>query len=138
MTSNPPAQEPEEQRWQQPSFQPDPRTFRSAPGAFPSEPNTFQPEPDTFPSEPDAFQAPVTGPVVPAAGAPVPPPSSFEAVIGALAKLVWPVAILMIIFTKLSFWPVLIAAIVIGAILSALKANLKQRRHSAGGDLRTP
>ena len=101
MTSNPPPGEPEQQ-WQQPNF--------DAP-------------------RDEQFVQPVTGHViVPGVGGRVPPPSTFETMIGPLAKLVWPVAILMIIFTGVSLWPGLIGAIVMGTILSALKNNLRQRR----------
>ena len=103
MTSNPPTDE-SEPRWQQPSFTPD--------------------------ADPQYTQ-PVTGRViVPGATGRVPPPSGFETVIGTLAKLVWPVAIMAIIFTHLTFWPVLIVAIVLGTVLSALKNNLRQRRRA--------
>ena len=113
MTTNPPVSEPDpvgdsEQRWQQPSFTPGP----------------------------ESLQNPVTGSVLPAAGRPVSPPSPFESVVGALAGIVWPVAILLIIFTKLAFWPVLIAAIVAGTVLGALKRNQRQRRLAGGGDPR--
>ncbi|MCW3156423.1 hypothetical protein [Micropruina sonneratiae] len=101
MTTNPPTDDPEEQRWQQPPFQP----------------------------EPETQHGPLRGPVlVPGRGVAVPPPSSFEAVLSALAKLVWPVAILLAIFTKLSFWPVLLVAIVLSTVLGALRNNLRQRR----------
>lgn len=58
----------------------------------------------------------------------LPAPSSFEVLIGTLAKLVWPAAILLIDFTKATFWPAPITAIVAGTVLGALKRNLKQRR----------
>jgi prolipoprotein diacylglyceryltransferase len=98
---NPPVNE-EEPRWQQPNFDP---------------------------TRDQQFTPPITGHViVPGVGGRVPPPSTFETMIGTLAKLVWPVAILMIIITGVSFWPGLIGAIVVGTILSALKNNLRQRR----------
>lgn len=120
MTNNPPSGEPEP-RWQQPPFQ--------AGGATPYEPNRDEPT-DDVPSYGGSEQ-PVSGYVVPVA-APVPPPSAVETVIGTLARLVWPVAILLVIFTHLSFWPVLITAIVVGTILRALKGNLRQRRRAIG------
>ncbi len=93
---------PAEQQWQQPPFASDgpPRDATPASGHV----------------------------VVPGTPGPLPAPSSFEVLIGTLAKLVWPVAILLIVFTKATFWPVLITAIVAGTILGALKRNLKQRR----------
>lgn len=105
VTSNPPTQEPEEQRWQQPAFQP----------------------------EPEFTQAPMTGPVV-VPRASVPPPSGFESVVGSLAGLVWPVMILLAVFTRFPFWTAIIIALIASTVLGALKKNLKQRRHSTGSD----
>ncbi len=103
VTSNPPSDE-QEPRWEQPEFLPDPEPREATP---------------------------VTGHViVPGETARVPPPSALENVIGALAKVVWPVAILMIVFTRASFWPLLISAIVLGTVLSALKQNMRQRRRA--------
>ncbi len=103
VTTNPPTGEPEP-RWEQPAFKPE---------AVPP------------------YATPVSGRlIVPGATNRTPPPSSFETVIGTLAKLVWPVAILLVVFTKLAFWPVLIGAIVLGTVLGALKRNLRQQRRA--------
>jgi len=106
VSTNPPTGEPE-QRWQQPSF-----------GPSPDEPV----QPTYYP----------TG-MVPAHSGPlqrVPPPSTLENVVSALAKVIWPVAIALFIFTKAGFFPLLIFVLVAGAVLRAIKKSLRQRRYA--------
>ncbi len=110
VSSNPPTGEPE-QRWQQPSFGPQPSDGRSD---FPG----YQPQPPA----PRPFY-PVTHPV--------PPASTFETVVSTLSKLVWPIAILLLITTNLGFFPLIITAIVVNVVLGSVKKNLRQRRHAA-------
>lgn len=106
VTVNPPTGE-QEPRWQQPDFQP-----------MQSEPQFFTPSPN---------QA-----MVPSYPAPVlPPPGTFETVVGTLARLVWPVAILLYFFTPVTFWPALVGAIIAGTVLGAVKKNLKQQRRAS-------
>ncbi|NMD46501.1 MAG: hypothetical protein GYA85_07020 [Propionibacterium sp.] len=110
MTNDPPAGEPE-QRWQQPSFGQQP------PG--------------------DSSGVPVPGPPVSGPGAPhlparrVPPPSTVESVVGALSKVVWPVAILLLFTTRMGFVSLIVIAIVTNVILRAIRTNLRQRRYAA-------
>lgn len=104
MTSNPPTGEPE-QRWQQPAF-----------GPAPDEP--VQP---SYPIE--------MGGGVPARR--VPPPSTAESVVGALAKVIWPVVILWIVFGHGAFFPLLIVALVASTLLSSVKKSLRRRRYAA-------
>ncbi len=110
VSSNPPTGEPE-QRWQQPSFGPQPSDGRHE---FPG----YHPQP------------PVPRPFYPVTH-PVPPASTFETVIGTLSKLVWPIAILLLITTNLGFFPLIITAIVVNVVLGSVKKNLRQRRHAA-------
>lgn len=105
MTSNPPTGE-QEPRWQQPDFQP------------------TQGEPEYFTPSPHQAVTPWSSPTN------IPPPSTFETVVGTLASLVWPIAIALFFFTRVSFWPALIGAIIIGTVLSAVKKNLKQQRRA--------
>lgn len=131
VTNNPPTEEPE-QRWQQPSFGPSGATPYETPSYRPSDGTNRDGVTDNGPPAYDVPQQPVSGYVMPAPGTPIPPPSAFETVIGTLSKLVWPVAVLLVIFTHLSFWPVLITAIVAGTILRAVKGNLRERRRAIG------
>lgn len=110
VSSNPPTGEPE-QRWQQPSFGPQPSDGRSD---FPG----YHPQPPA----PRPFY-PVTHPV--------PPASTLETVVGTLSKLVWPIAILLVFTTQLSFFSMMITAIVVNVVLGAIKKNLRQRRYAA-------
>lgn len=133
VTNNPPTEEPEQQRWQQPSFGPSGATPYETPSYGPSYETNRDGVTDDDPPPYGMPQQPVSGYVMPAPGTPIPPPSAFETVIGTLSKLVWPVAILLIIFAHLGFWPVLITAIVAGTILRAVKGNLRERRRAIGG-----
>ncbi|MFT4296837.1 MAG: hypothetical protein QM582_15650 [Micropruina sp.] len=112
MTSNPPTDEPE-QRWQQPTFGPEPTWTGPA-----------------NPAGPTGVPAPAPHPVYPSARQ-VPPPSTVETVVGTLAKVVWPVAIVLFITTHMGFVPLMIIAIVANMILGAIKKNLRQRRYAA-------
>ena len=114
MTSYPtgdshPSGDEREQRWQQPAFAPQPIN-----------------EPPTFKQSGQGMQPFVSGPVVRFTA----PPSVSETIVGTLAGLVWPVAILLIIFTNLGFWPGIITAMVVGAVLGGVKKNLKARRRA--------
>ncbi len=122
VTSNPPTGEPEP-RWQQPPFQ--------AGGPTPYDATPDEPTDTDFPAY-GASQPPVSGYVVPAPGSAVPPPSQFETVVVTLARLIWPVAFVLVIFTGAGFWPVLIGALNVNTILRALKGNLRQRRRALG------
>jgi len=110
VTNDPPAGEPE-QRWQQPSFGQQPPS--------------------------DSSGVPALGPQAPAPGAShlparrVPPPSAVETVVGALSRVVWPVAILLLFTTRLGFVSLIIIAIVTNVILRAIKTHLRQRRYAA-------
>lgn len=102
--TNPPTSEPEPQ-WQQPAF-----------GPKPEDEAVQQPAPlQSWPGgivqrlEPE-------------------PPSSAETVIGALAGLVWPVAMIAWIFGGAGFLPMLMVALIGSTVLGALKKNMKQRR----------
>lgn len=111
VSSNPPTGEPE-QRWQQPSFGPQSPDERTN---FPG----YRPQP------------PAPRPSYPVAR-PVPPPASaFETVVGTLSRLVWPIAILLLITTHMGFFPLIITAIVVNIVLGSIKKNLRQRRHAA-------
>ena len=99
-----------EPRWQQPAFQPEP-TSDSHP----------------YPSSGQGMQPYVSGPVVPLQYG---PPSVLETIVATLARLVWPVGSLLVIFAHVGFFPVLITAVVAGALLGAVKKNLRQRRRA--------
>lgn len=101
--TNPPTGEPE-QRWQQPSFGPPP------------------PDPRLPATRPTPFYPPAQR---------VPPASTVETVVSALARLVWPIAIVLFITTNLGFVPMLITAIVASVVLGAVRKNLRQRRYAA-------
>jgi len=105
VTSNPPTGEPE-QRWQQPAF-----------GPAPDEPV----QPTYYPIG--------MGASLPARR--VPPPSTMESVVGALAKVIWPVVILWVILGHGAFFPMLIVALVVSTLLGAVKKSLRQRRYAA-------
>jgi hypothetical protein len=110
VSSNPPTGEPE-QRWQQPSFGP-------------------QPPPESAGYPVYGARSPAPRPSYPVARQ-VPPASAFETVVGTLSKLVWPVAILLLITTHLGFFPLIIIAIVTNIVLGSIKKNLRQRRYAA-------
>lgn len=101
VTTNPPTGD-EERRWEQPAFQPDA----------------------------EQQVTPLTGRLIVPGATGRTPPSTFETVISTLARFVWPVAILLVVFTKAAFWPVLIVAIVLGTVLSAVSRNLRQQRRA--------
>ncbi|MFT4216698.1 MAG: hypothetical protein QM619_05870 [Micropruina sp.] len=113
MTSNPPTDQPE-QRWQQPSFGPEPNWTGSVP---PNPAGPPAPAPTPHPVHPSARQ--------------VPPASTVETVVGTLAKVVWPVAIVLLITTRMGFVPLVIIAIVANMLLGAIKKNLRQRRYAS-------
>jgi hypothetical protein len=101
MVTNPPTEQPEEQRWQQPQF---------SPGAEP--------------------QPVVTGRVL-VPGERVPPPSSVETMISLVAGLVWPVMMILGIFGPLSFWTALVIAFISSSVLGAVRGQLRARRRAA-------
>lgn len=96
--TNPPTEQPEEQRWQQPEF---------APGAE---------------------QPPVLSGQVVVPGERVPPPSTLETVVGVVAGLVWPVMMILGIFGPVPFWSALVIALVASWVLGAVKGQLKAQR----------
>lgn len=110
VTSNPPTEEPE-QRWQQPSFGPQP-----------------PPEGGDFPVY--GARTPAPRPFYPPARQ-VPPPSTFETVIGAISRVIWPIAILLFITTHMGFFPLIIIAIVANVVLGSIRRSLRQRRYAA-------
>lgn len=103
VTSNPPAGEPEP-RWQQPSFGPQP---------------------------PDAGSGVPAWHPVPAPARHVPPPSALEGAVGVLRRVIWPIAILVLVTTHVGFVPLLVAAIVANVVLGAVRRNLRRRRYAA-------
>ncbi len=101
MVTNPPTEQPEEQRWQQPQF------------------------------SPGAERPPVVTGHVLVPGERVPPPSVLETVISTAAGLVWPVMMVIGIFTSFSFWTALVIAFIASSVLGAVKAQLRARRRTA-------
>ncbi len=110
VSSNPPTEEPEE-RWQQPSFGPQP------PPQGPDYPLYGAPLPASRPFYPPARQ--------------VPPPSTLETVVGAVSRVIWPVAILLFITTHMGFFPLIVIAIVANMVLGSIRRSLRQRRFAA-------
>jgi hypothetical protein len=107
MVTNPPTEQPEEQRWQQPEF---------APGAEP----------------PPVLSGQVLVPGERVSGERVPPPSALETVIGVVAGLVWPVMMILGIFGPVPFWSALVIAFVASWVLGTVKSQLRaQRRRGA-------
>lgn len=107
MTGSPPTGD-AEQRWQQPAF-----------GPAKDEPSV---------------PAPSSGAMMPASSGGlvrVPPPSTAETVLGVLAKLIWPVAIVLIIFSKAGIFPLVLFAIVAGIVLEGVRKHLRQRRRAS-------
>ena len=99
--TNPPTEQPEDQRWQQPSF---------APGSEPT---------------------PVVSGQILVPGEQVPPASTVETVVSTLAGLVWPVMLIIGIFTGFPFWTALIIAFIASSVLGAVKGQLRARRRAA-------
>ena len=99
--TNAPTGQPEEQRWQQPSF---------VPGSEPS---------------------PVVSGNVLVPGEQPPPPSAVETIVSTLAGLVWPVMLAIGIFTGFPFWTALIIAFIASSVLGAVKGQLRASRRRA-------
>ena len=62
---------------------------------------------------------------------PVPPPSTLETVVGAVSRVIWPVAILLFITTHMGFFPLIVIAIVANMVLGSIRRSLRQRRFAA-------
>jgi hypothetical protein len=109
VTSTPPVGEPERE-WQQPPFQ---------------QPS-FPQQPDPAPSGNDVpypSQVVVPRPVMP-------PPSLAETVVGSLAGVVWPVMILLAVFTHIGFWPAIIFALIASTVLGNIRGHLRSQRRA--------
>jgi hypothetical protein len=60
-----------------------------------------------------------------------PPPSAVETIVSTLAGLVWPVMVVIGIFTGFPFWTALIIAFITSSVLGAVKGQLRASRRRA-------
>lgn len=104
--TNPPTEQPEEQRWQQPAF---------TPGA----------------EQPPVLSGQVLVPGEQVSGGRVPPQSTLETMIGVVTGLVWPVMMILGIFGPVPFWTALMVALIASSVLGAVKGQLRARRRAA-------
>lgn len=110
VTSTPPAGGPERE-WQQPPFQ------------QPPVPQPYEPAQPAAGQFPRPSQDIVPRPVVP-------PPSVAETVVGSLAGVVWPVMILLAVFTHIGFWPAIIFALIASTVLGNIRGHLRSQRRA--------
>lgn len=83
----------------------------------------FASQPDAAPSTPPV----VTGPILLPAGAPPPPPTALESGLRIVARLVWPVMILLALMGG-SWWMNILIAIIASTILDQVVRELRRRR----------
>ena len=100
-----------DERWQQPPFT----------ASEPAEPT---------PAEPPVVQGQLLVPAVST------PPSVAETVLGSVAGIVWPVMIVLAIFSVVGWVQAIVVAIVASAALGAARNHLKARRKALGRDAR--
>lgn len=93
--------QPEDQQWAQPDFAPQPESAQSVPV--------------------------VTGPILLPAGTPPPPPAALESILRLVAKLVWPVLILLAFMTG-NWWTNILIAIIASTVVDQIVRELRRRR----------
>ncbi len=89
------------------------------------------------PFQPEEPAPTVTGQVLaPGEHAPVvPPPSTEEAVLRVVRRLIWPVTILICLLTR-DWWPMLLAALLVSSYVGYRVRELRRRRLQGIGRMR--